>query len=111
MRVYNTHMSFRQYIVKDTVAVYFVGRHRCCKNVNKFERRLCIGRSVRTLGFIDDACTCHQAVLLRGRNSIVILDGNLISSCQSKETIIHTFNVKTRLFNSWAYYTIIPKNI
>jgi len=68
---------------KDTV-VYFASRHRCCKNINKLERRLCMGRSVRTLGFIDAACTCHQAMLLRGRNSITILDGNLISSCQSK---------------------------
>lgn len=42
-----------------------------------------MGRSVRTLGFIDTDCTCHQAWLLRGRSSIVILDGNLISSCQS----------------------------
>lgn len=43
-----------------------------------------MGSNVRILGFIDAACTCHHAMLLRGRSSIVILDGNLISSCQSE---------------------------
>lgn len=46
-----------------------------------------MGNKVRILGFIDDACTCHHAILLRGLNSIVILEGSLISSCQSMKTL------------------------
>ena len=84
-KIYNNDIKTKMQLnrCKDTV-VYFASRHRCCKNINKLERRLCMGSSVRTLGFMDAACTCHQAMLLRGRSSIVILDGNLISSCQSE---------------------------
>lgn len=39
---------------------------------------------------MDAACTCHQAMLLCGLSSIVILDGNLISSCQS--AVKHVFH-------------------
>lgn len=67
--------------------LYFAGLHLCCRNINKLDKRLCIGNKVRTLGFIEEACTCHHAILLRGLNSIVTLGGSLISSCQSVEVL------------------------
>lgn len=80
------------WMLKDT-GLYLTGCHLCCKNFKMVDTRRWMGTNKRTLGFIDNVWTCHQALLFPGRSSMVTLEGSLISSCQSENTIIIRFTV------------------